>query len=402
MLFRFRYLLLCFFVASAAMVFAQQSYVDEAAEMIESSLNSTEILIRVCTVLLILFTVFFIGFFITLMIARSTHRYDEQYEKNIKEKFELLLTGVIFNDDAEMQTDEWKASRKRVVKHFKKRYLHKRINKKYLREHIILLHKNFIGSAADVLRNLYIELKLDRQAIKELNSPDWGIQANAVKELAQLNITKATEKIKNRTQHENQILRLEAQVASIRLDKKDPFSFLDKNRNYLTEWHQVNLAHIIDQINRDLLPDFSRWFVSPNPTVVEFCIKMTLQYDQFASIPALSQLLYHKNQHVVGEAAKALGEFGVTEAQSDMLYVYRDAITPVKLQLLKAIGKCGNNEILPFLIQQLLQNDINIAMEAANSLKKLGEEGIAILEKQTLSNLYGVGDICKHVLDERI
>lgn len=402
MLLRLKYLLLCFFAASASLAFAQQSYTEEAANLIESSLNSTEILIRVCTVLLIIFTLFFLSFFVTLMLARSKHRYNDSYEKNIKEKFELLLTGVIFNDDAEMETDEWKSSKKRVVKHFKKRYLRRQLNKKYLREHIILLHKNFIGSAAEVLRNLYIELRLDKQAIKELNSPDWGVQANAVKELAQLNITKATEKIKARTNHENQILRLEAQVASIRLDKKDPFSFLDKNRNYLTEWHQVNLAHIIDQISRELLPDFSRWFTSPNPTVIEFCIKMTLQYDQFESIPALNQLLYHKNQHVVGEAAKALGEFGVTEAQSDMLYVYRDAITPVKLQLLTALGKCGNDEMLPFLIQQLLQNDINIAMEAARSLKKLGAEGITILEKQTLSNLYGVGDICKHVLDERI
>jgi hypothetical protein len=395
-------ILTLFLTAIAFAVNAQESYMQRAERFISRQLNSTEILIRVCTVLLIIFTILFIGFFITLMVARSSHKHDDNYEKAIKEKFELLLTGIIFNDEEEMQTDEWKASKKRVIKHFKKRYLRRRINKRYLREHIVLLHKNFAGSAADVLRNLYIDLRLDRQAMKELNSPDWGTQANAVKELSLLNITKATAKIKVRAQHENQILRLEAQVASILLDTKDPFSFLDKDRNSLTEWHQVNLASVIDQIDRSLIPDFSRWFSSSNHTIVEFCIKMTLQFDQFESIPLLTQLLHHNNQNVVLEAAKALGEFAATDAQADMLMAFRKTSHPVQLVLLNALGKCGDQEIVPFLIQQLLQNDVSIALEAARALKQLGDDGKEILEKQIHSNLYGIADICRHVLDDRI
>lgn len=396
------YILTLLLTVTSFVAGAQESYMHKAGSFISEQLNSTEILIRVCTALLIIFTILFIGFFITLMIARSSHKHDDKYEKAIKEKFELLLTGIIFNDEEEMQTDEWKASKKRVIKHFKKRYLRRRINKRYLREHIVLLHKNFAGSAADVLRNLYIDLRLDRQAIKELNSPDWGTQANAVKELSLLNITKATAKIKARAQHENQILRLEAQVASILLDTKDPFSFLDKDRNSLTEWHQVNLASVIDQIDRSLIPDFSRWFSSPNHTIAEFCVKMTLQFDQFESIPALTQLLHHKNQDVVLEAAKALGEFGATDAQADMLIAFRKTAHPVQLVLLNALGKCGDQDIVPFLIQQLLQNDVSIALEAARALKQLGDDGKEILEKQIHSNLYGIADICRHVLDDRI
>lgn len=383
-------------------VYSQQTYVQRAEAFIGQQLHSTEILIRMCAVLLIVFTLVFIGLFITLMLARSSHKQDDKYEKAIKEKFELLLTGIIFNDEEEMQTEDWKASKLRVMKHFKRRYLNRRINKKYLREHILLLHKNFAGSAADVLRNLYIDLKLDRQAIRELNSPDWGTQANAIKELARLNITRATPKIKKRTQHENHILRLEAQVASIFLDPTDPFSFLDKDRNSLTEWHQLNLAATIDQVDRALIPDFSRWFTSPNPTIAAFCVKMTLQFDQFESIPALTLLLHHNNPVVVREAAKTLGEFGATDAQADILMAYRKADHSVQLVLLNALGKCGDQEVIPFLIQQLLQNDVSIAMEAAKALYLLGDEGREVLHKQTASNLYGISQICRHVLDERI
>ncbi len=389
-------------LVSSKVTNAQNQSWEHVLDLLSTQLNSTEILIRVCTVLLIIFSLFFLGFFATLMIARSKHRNEDNYRNDIKEKYELLLTGIIFNDEEEMQTEEWKSSKKRVVDHFRKRYLRKRINKKYLRDHIILLHKNFTGTAADVLRNLYIDLKLDKEAIRELNSPDWGTQANAIKELAQLNIVEAKKKIKSRTFHENQILRLEAQVAVIAMEDDDPFSFLGKDKNHLTEWHQINLSKIIDTINREKLPLFSRWFNSKNNSIVEFCIKMTLQYDQFESIPNLIELLNHKSQNIVGEAARTLGEFSATESQPMLLKAYRNAITPVKKKILTALGKCGTHELIPFLQQQLVQNEISIAMEAGKALRLLGDDGIQVLKDQTNSLLYGVGEICKHLLDERI
>jgi hypothetical protein len=389
-------------LVSSKVTNAQNQSWEHVLDLLSTQLNSTEILIRVCTVLLIIFSLFFLGFFATLMIARSKHRNEDNYRNDIKEKYELLLTGIIFNDEEEMQTEEWKSSKKRVVDHFRKRYLRKRINKKYLRDHIILLHKNFTGTAADVLRNLYIDLKLDKEAIRELNSPDWGTQANAIKELAQLNIVEAKKKIKSRTFHENQILRLEAQVAVIAMEDDDPFSFLGKDKNHLTEWHQINLSKIIDTINREKLPLFSRWFNSKNNSIVEFCIKMTLQYDQFESIPDLIELLNHKSQNIVGEAARTLGEFSATESQPMLLKAYRNAITPVKKKILTALGKCGTHELIPFLQQQLVQNEISIAMEAGKALRLLGDDGIQVLKDQTNSLLYGVGEICKHLLDERI
>ncbi|TAE88977.1 MAG: HEAT repeat domain-containing protein [Bacteroidetes bacterium] len=369
---------------------------------IEKELEATDLLIKICIVLIILFIVLFISFFITLMVARTTHRHRDHYEKSLKEKYELLLTGIIFNDEDDLETEEFLESKKRVISHFKKHYLHLRKNRAYLREHILLLHKNFAGTAADVLRKLYIELKLDKEAIRELNSPDWGIQANAVKELAQLGITAAAKKIKRRTQHENHTLRIEAQVASIILETKDRFSFLGKDKNVLTEWHQLNLSQVIDKLDAEDIPQFKQWFSSTNDSVVQFCIKMTLQFDQFESTNDLINLLKHPSQLVVGEAAKVLGEFGATDADVALLNVYRDAENWVKIRILNALGKCGTHEIIPFLQQQLLQNDIDIAFEAGKALRLFGNEGIDTLKANLSSPLYGVSNICQHLLDERI
>ena len=186
------------------------------------------------------------------------------------------------------------------------------------------------------------------------------------------------------------------------MENDDPFSFLSKDKNHLTEWHQINLSKIIDTIDREKLPQFSKWFDSKNESIVEFCIKMTLQYDQFESIPELIELLNHKSQTIVGDAARTLGEFSATEAQTMMMKVFRNANISTKRKILTALGKCGTHELIPFLQQQLLQNEISIALEAGNALKLLGEDGINVLREQSNSTLYGVGDICKHLLDERI
>ena len=264
------------------------------------------------------------------------------------------------------------------------------------------MHKNFSGSAADVLRNLYLELKLEKEAIRELNNPDWGTQAIAIRELAQLKIVEANKKIKKFTAHENQIIRLEAQVAILTLESDNPFSFLSTTKSLLTEWHQVNLTRVIEQMDKSTLPVFSQWFSVKNNSVVEFSVKMTLQYDQFQSAPELIELLQHPSQEIVGEAARVLGIFCAYESQPMLLKAFRTANKTVKLQIIEALGSCGTDELIPFLQQQLLQNDIELAFAAGASLKKLGPDGEAVLQQNTTSMLYGVPDICKHLLDERI
>lgn len=381
---------------------AQDKIIIQTGDLIYGQLTSTDILIRVCTVLLILFTLLFIGFFFTLMVARTIHKNSDAYEKYIKEKFELLLTGIIFIDEGEMETREWRSSKQRVITHFKTKYLRSRKNRKYLREHLVLMHKNFSGSAAEVLRNLYLELKLDKEALRELNNPDWGTQVIAIRELAQLKMVEANKKLKKFIAHENQIIRLEAQVAILTLESENPFAFLDTTKSNLTDWHQVNLARVIEQMDKSTLPVFSQWFHAKNNSVVEFSIKMTLQYDQFQSVPELIALLQHPSQEIVGEAARVLGIFCAYESQPMLLKAFRTANKQVKLTIIEALGSCGTEELVPFLQQQLLQNDIELAFAAGASLKQLGPDGEAVLQQNISSMLYGVPDICKHLLDERI
>ena len=81
------YLVIAMLVLFVQTANAQNTFWNKLVDLLSTQLNSTEILIRVCTVLLILFGLMFIGFFSTLMVARSKHRNEDAYAKDIKEKY---------------------------------------------------------------------------------------------------------------------------------------------------------------------------------------------------------------------------------------------------------------------------------------------------------------------------
>ncbi|MFA5814882.1 MAG: SPOR domain-containing protein [Bacteroidales bacterium] len=77
----------------------------------------------------------------------------------------------------------------------------------------------------------------------------------------------------------NEVLRMEAELALIRLDIDDPFSFLDKLHQEFTSWEQLHVFEMIKR-NRVSIPDFSRWLNSPNETIVLFCRRMIGAFKQ--------------------------------------------------------------------------------------------------------------------------
>lgn len=71
----------------------------------------------------------------------------------------------------------------------------------------------------------------------------------------------------------DEILRMESELALIRLHPDDPFRFLDLLKQDFTPFEQLHVIEMVRR-NRISLPDFSRWLNSPNPAVASFCRTM--------------------------------------------------------------------------------------------------------------------------------
>ncbi len=77
-----------------------------------------------------------------------------------------------------------------------------------------------------------------------------------------MNIRDANKRIIKSLNSNNNILRMEAQIAMVRLSDENPYEFLDILKKPLSLWEQVTLHEI--QIQHNLkVPDFKQWFTSP-------------------------------------------------------------------------------------------------------------------------------------------
>jgi len=106
----------------------------------------------------------------------------------------------------------------------------------------------------------------------------------------------------------DEILRMEAEQAWMRLNEADSFSFLDKLRQEFTPLEQL---HVYEMIGRHSLPvpEFSRWMDSPNQTVAQFSRQMIRAFKQ--------ESLIHQDV-MIGDADKDPGENKALETIFDV------------------------------------------------------------------------------------
>lgn len=366
--------------------------------MIQSADHSSYTIVHFCLIVIIVSLISACITTFALFSRRIEYQHIARRTRRLEEKYDLLLTGIIFDDI----DDDFEEKRQKLVRHFRKKYLTNTFNKRILRKQFLKLHKNLAGSAGEILENLYRELKLHKDAMVQLRNTDWSEKADAVKELSQMDIVEAKDRIVRLTSHENPVLRLEAQVAMLILEKENPFGFLEKKRAPITEWQQLNLEEIIKKIDLQKIPVFAKWFSSKNPTIIQFCVKMTAAYNQFESAPQLIGLLSSKHERIVKECVVALGNMLIAEAQQPLFDLYPKTSPDIKNAIIASLGKIGGDAAIIFLSDLLYKGSHATALKAASALKMAGYDGELILQQALHSESETAVAVSMHTLDERI
>ncbi len=154
-------------------------------------------------------------------------------KEHLMMQFQALLIDFLFSDNNKKELDQIR------------QVAHSEFNRKILINNMIDLSINLSGDVKEKLRSLYLQLKLDQDSINKIYHSKWHIQIKGFRELAFMNITEANNRIKQALKSKNHILRMEAQLALIRLNKNDPFGFLDYLQYPFTLWEQLNAHELI-------------------------------------------------------------------------------------------------------------------------------------------------------------
>lgn len=261
---------------------------------------------------------------------------------------------------------------------------------------------NLKGDSEEKLMKLYLELNLDEDSLARARSRRWHKKIKGFRELAFMGIREGNDQMYKALNSRNEILRMEAQIALVRLSDTNHFDFLSKLKRPFSLWEQITLHDLI--IQHDIpVPDFQKWLSSPNPTVVMFALRMIREFKQREAEPEIRKVLLHRDPRVSQLAVEVAGDLNLRSTLETMKRMYKFQEYNNCLEIVKSMGKMPEQSMLGFLKLVLdKEDDVQLQIEAVKAIENMGEVGVQALVKVMKSEYKNYNIIVRHVLDRRI
>ena len=261
---------------------------------------------------------------------------------------------------------------------------------------------NLKGDSREKLTKLYNDLELDRDSLARARSRRWHKKIKGFRELAFMGIREGNEEMLNSLNSKNEILRMEAQIALVRLSNNDHFEFLSHLRRPFSLWEQITLHDLI--IQHELpVPDFQRWLSSENPSVVMFALRMIREFKQKEAESEMKKVMLHRDPRVSKLAVEVAGDLDMRSSLDTMKRMYKFQEYNNCLEIVKSMGKMPDTSMLGFLKLVLdKEDDVQLQIEAVKAIENMGEVGVQALVKVMKSEYKNYNIIVRHVLDRRI
>lgn len=324
---------------------------------------------------------------IIILLNRTRMEREEKLKRYLLEKYQGMIVDYLFND---------------VISEEFRTIPSDDFRRELLIDQMIDVSVNLKGDAKGKLEKLYIQLGLKSHSIKKARSRQWHRKIKGFRELAFMNIKDANDEIYKSLNSGNEILRMEAQIALVRLNDINPFEFLYHLKRPFSLWEQITLHELLIQHNLKV-PEFKQWLNSPNDTVVMFALRMIREFKQLDAEDEVRQTLSHNNKDVRKLAIEVSGDLGIRTSLSVLKKMYKYEDYANCYEILRAMGKMPDTAMMGFLKLVLdKESDVQLQIEATKSIENMGEEGVKALVKLMKSEYKNYNIIIRHVLDRRI
>ncbi len=319
-----------------------------------------------------------------LVILRSryrSYRQTKQLQKLLPKIDDLLINEILANPDIPQDVHPSKIDI--PVAPFESLPLQKRWARVAMTDRIIHFRSNVKGNAGALLRNLYLQLDLDKDAARRLKSPRWDNKVRALSEYVSLELPISDVTLLPLANSRNRELRAAARQAYIKLSKNEPFKFFDSVTDPLLPWDQVELFRIITTTEDIAIPNFARWITySTNKSVIAFCLKLVVHYNQIAAVPAIIKLLDNRDHYLRGDAINALGKLRVKEAEDRLVQLYTTQPMFCQVEILKALGRTNSGKYVDFLRNEFMHaTEFDLRKAAARSIARNSGRAREVMEE---------------------
>ena len=312
---------------------------------------------------------------------------EESLHQYLLEKYQSLILDYLFGN---ANPDEFRSIASDTYR------------RQVLIDQMIDVSTNLKGDEGKKLLSLYKHLGLDRDSIARAYDRRWHKKIKGFRELAFMNIKEANDAMYKALNSSNEILRMEAQIALVRLNDDDPFGFLSHFTSPFSLWEQITLHDLIIQHNIPL-PSFQKWLTSANPTVIMFALRMIREFKQKESEVRVQQTLMHPEPSVRQLAVQVAGDLDMRSTLETMKSMYKNQEYNICLEIIRSMGKMPDINMMGFLKLVIdKEDDVQLQIQATKAIENIGEEGVKELVKLMKSGYKNYNIIIRHVLDHRI
>ncbi len=323
------------------------------------------------------------------------------YLKNINEKEHekwrhiagLLIRKAVFYDDEDTPFPTIPLT-KRAEKLMRNRHFRALVT-----DELLLTKKSLAGAASENLQHLYKQLQLDKRALGNLKSTQWYIKAKAIQEITLMGLEDVLPKLYRYTNNNNELVRMEAQSATVQFYGFKGLRFLNVVTYPISEWQQIKLLQQLSQVPPTDV-GIDKWLKSKNSCVVVFALKLVRTYHWFQWHDNILLCLVHANPEVRLQAIYCLCEIYTDKTAAILESMFWEEELEIQLAIVKALRSIGTDDDIPFLVNLLNHENNDMKVCVARAINHISKNGMAELEKAASTGGYPLGTIVAQIKGE--
>lgn len=314
--------------------------------------------------------IFLSSHFFSLLIQRR-----EDEIQSIRDDRESLLVKLLFDGNSEESNNEILGNYKEFAPIVKGNHLGKK-SRKLLRQmmldEMLKIKKNLSGTGVEDLYKLYDKLSLYEDSYRKLASNRYQLMVMGIRELSEMNNQVYYRSIYRCTNHAQEDVRIEAQVAIVRLFGVKGLRFLSRVTYTISEWQQMTLLHLLNNMKNEKPKGIDTWFDSKNDSVVIFSLRLAEKYNCFELLKEIQEFLHHPNDTVKIQSVSCMRNIYDESSETLLITYYRIVAKPIKMAILDVLQSLATEHSIPFLYQQLVEgNDVEIRFSVLRVLYNL-------------------------------
>ncbi|SFA53280.1 hypothetical protein SAMN04488511_11216 [Pedobacter suwonensis] len=265
---------------------------------------------------------------------------------------------------------------------------------------IILAKRNVSGQYGDNLRQLYIQLGLDKKALRLLESRKWHLQAYAIQQIGTMGLKEHLARVYRYTNCKNNLIRMEAQIAVLNLIGFEGLRFLDIISYQITDWQQIRLLKELSTVPQTELTGIDKWLSSENASVTIFALKLARNYRRYELYENIVSCLDHNNPNVRKQAIATLTDIYVENTSEVLLARFERETYQNQIAIMNAIAVIGDVQNVSTLLSYLDTEKAQMKFAVARAIINGNKTGLECLVNDQRSKTYPLIDMIPQLKTE--